>query len=292
MIRIHPLSQCTWEEALRLWNEAFSGYFLDVSMAMETYLRKWVNESLSPELSLVAWIDEKPVGFVINGIRSINGKKVAWNGGTAIVPAWRGKGIGRKLMEEALVLYKREGVELATLEAIAVNQAAIRLYEKLGYRIVDRVSFYRSPESLTPIESTRSTYQIERIAPIQVSSLPFYRHEATWQTQWFCLRDGEAWVAKDDQGHVVGYALVRKMVDEQGKPQKAVLYQAEVEPGRTDERECIQCLLQTALGPVSASCERVIVNWPSTKRAGAELIKQLGFEVLVEQVQMAKEMAE
>ena len=39
-------------------------------------------EGLSPRLSVVAFKNNEPVGIVKNGIREIDGKKVAWNCGT------------------------------------------------------------------------------------------------------------------------------------------------------------------------------------------------------------------
>jgi ribosomal protein S18 acetylase RimI-like enzyme len=289
MIQIQPLSWCTWEESLALWNEAFSDYFVDVSMTMEAFVGKWSRESLSPDHSLVAVADGKLVGLVCSGIRIVNGKKMAWNGGTAVVPAWRGKGVGRKLMEETLALYEREGVELATLEAIATNQAAIRLYERLGYRIVDRLSYYQSTEPLRLIEAEPSVYRIERVVPAQVATLPFYSAEMPWQGQWFCLRDGEAWVVADGRGGVLGYALDRREFDERGRLCKTVLYQVEIAPGRIDEQACFLSLLEAAWGPATDTCERIVANWPSAKRMGVEIFNRMGMRTAIEQVWMMKE---
>jgi GNAT superfamily N-acetyltransferase len=41
---------------------------------------------------------------VLNAVRDVDGIRIriAWNGGTAIAPAFRGQGIGRKMMERYL----------------------------------------------------------------------------------------------------------------------------------------------------------------------------------------------
>lgn len=64
----------------------------------------------------------------------------------AILPEWRGRGLGSALMqrvlEEALVL----GARRATLEVRASNEGARRLYERLGFRITGtRRNYYTSP---------------------------------------------------------------------------------------------------------------------------------------------------
>jgi ribosomal-protein-alanine N-acetyltransferase len=52
----------------------------------------------------------------------------------AIAEAHRRQGIGEKLMIELLERSKEAGMVCSTLEVRAGNQAAITLYEKLGYR--------------------------------------------------------------------------------------------------------------------------------------------------------------
>ncbi|MGH9881544.1 MAG: GNAT family N-acetyltransferase, partial [Pyrinomonadaceae bacterium] len=54
--------------------------------------------------SFIAFVEGKPVGFLLNGIRNNSGGKFAWNGGTAVVPAFRGKGVGRSFKFRGLSL--------------------------------------------------------------------------------------------------------------------------------------------------------------------------------------------
>lgn len=43
------------------------------------------------ENSLAIYVDGEPAGFVMNGVRDVDGKKLAWNGGTGIAPVFRGQ---------------------------------------------------------------------------------------------------------------------------------------------------------------------------------------------------------
>ena len=64
----------------------------------------------------------------------------------AVVPAFRRKGIGRKLMEHLLTEAPLCGVGDCTLEVRAGNSPAISLYESLGFRIEGiRPGFYTKP---------------------------------------------------------------------------------------------------------------------------------------------------
>ncbi len=138
---IKKLSQCTLDEALKAWNDGFEGYFVPIQLNAEAFLNRLVGEGLSPNHSIVAFDENRPVGIVLNGFRIVNGKKISWNGGTGVATDYRGKGVSRALMEETLAIYKQENVDIATLEVIKENERAIKLYEKYGYEISDHLLF-------------------------------------------------------------------------------------------------------------------------------------------------------
>lgn len=53
-------------------------------------------------------------------------------------PKWRRYGLGKKMVRRLLNLGKQHGAETAFLEARVSNQAALRLYEQLGFVEVGR----------------------------------------------------------------------------------------------------------------------------------------------------------
>lgn len=64
----------------------------------------------------------------------------------SVHPDRRRQGIGEELARWALVWGKENGTRLATLEVRASNEAAKRLYEKLGFRVAAvRSGYYREP---------------------------------------------------------------------------------------------------------------------------------------------------
>lgn len=63
-----------------------------------------------------------------------------------VAPAARRRGVAEGLMGELEARLIQKGVELITLEVRASNEAAIRLYEKLGYTQVGvRKGYYEKP---------------------------------------------------------------------------------------------------------------------------------------------------
>ncbi len=60
----------------------------------------------------------------------------------AVAPEHRRHGIGRRMMIHLLQASKQRGMTCSTLEVRAGNEAAIRLYEQLGYEVAARRKGY------------------------------------------------------------------------------------------------------------------------------------------------------
>jgi aminoglycoside 6'-N-acetyltransferase len=55
--------------------------------------------------------------------------------GISVAPEWRGRGVGTALLRAAEAWARARGVERMTLDVDAANDAALRLYERVGYRV-------------------------------------------------------------------------------------------------------------------------------------------------------------
>ena len=79
------------------------------------------------------------------GLKNIAGEGEVTN--VAVLPSWRGQGIGGRLMERLLADGKNEGIEAFTLQVRAGNLPAIRLYESFGFAAEGRrPGFYEKPK--------------------------------------------------------------------------------------------------------------------------------------------------
>lgn len=64
----------------------------------------------------------------------------------AVNPAWRNRGLGHTLLDEAMRQGKRLGAKWAVLEVRAGNEAAQRLYSAHGFSVLGRrPSYYAAP---------------------------------------------------------------------------------------------------------------------------------------------------
>ena len=105
---------------------------------------KWINhirENLAKKkhILLVARVEAGVVGFVSATYSSDFPLKVSQPFGRLnnlyVLPEYRRKGIGTRLVNECLKKMKDSSVKTIRLNVVKDNQPAINLYEKLGFKI-------------------------------------------------------------------------------------------------------------------------------------------------------------
>ncbi len=293
MIEIKRLVDCTIQEGVDAWNFGFEGYYFDMTTTPEKFINRFFLDGLSPSLSIVAFQEHQPVGIVLNGIRELKGKRIAWNGGTGVASPLRSTGIGKLLMEATLSILEEENVDIATLEAVSNNKKAISLYEKMGFKIVDQLEYLKVTGALKTNGFTafKDEYIIERAIPQQVANLAFYKGMNPWQTQWQNAKDGEALILKDSSAATIGYAYYRRAFNEEGKHITTVLYQCEAEQGHRYAEKIIRLLLNEVFASTSDEINFVVPNMPIEKsHITYSILKEMGFKSTTSQVYMMKQM--
>ena len=80
---------------------------------------------------MVALVDGAPVGVALLGRRERRG----WIGSMGVLPAWRRRGIGRRLLQQVQANARRAGLHAIDLEVLTRNTAALALYEAAGFQI-------------------------------------------------------------------------------------------------------------------------------------------------------------
>jgi len=92
---------------------------------------------------LVAEVEGKVVGYITTWANQET--KIGHIPNLAVHPDFQGRGIGRRLLEEALRLLKERGMEMAKIETLEQNLVASRLYPKMGFVEVARQIHYVKP---------------------------------------------------------------------------------------------------------------------------------------------------
>jgi len=82
------------------------------------------------------------LGYVVADRIPNHGRDIGHVKDIAVAPGARGRGIGRVLLEQALVVLAIEGAELVKLEVRAGNEPAMSLYRGEGFEPAQRVPRY------------------------------------------------------------------------------------------------------------------------------------------------------
>ena len=135
------------EELADAFNEAFAGYFYPQQKTAASLAQRVRHEQLALQHSLLAFEGEEFVGLALLGLRGAKG----WCGGFAVVPERRGRGLASELMNEFMARARSCGVKKLSLEVLARNIPARRLYERAGMRVTrDLLIMERSAEIVSP----------------------------------------------------------------------------------------------------------------------------------------------
>lgn len=290
-IKLGRLIDCTFAEALELRNRGFEQYYSDMTTTMERLIQTFHNHSIHPGNSIVAYVDGKPVGFVFIGIKTVNGKKLAWNGGTGVFPEYRGRGIAKAMMLEAQKVIKDQEVDRAILEVVTKNSHAIAAYEKGGFRIVDQVIGMVHDEALEQpfhADSLPEGMTVTEGSTDAVRSLSFYQEMSAWNSMWHGIPGGSSYVLTDKSGKTVGYALFVRRFNEDGQITSVDLRQCVADPDQDEQmqRDILHILLQKVFGPHEQTFKRTTSNLSKAPLGIVDLLKQAGFTTKYEQYVM------
>jgi len=86
---------------------------------------------------LVAESAGRPVGYITS--RFDRDTLVGWIPNLAVLPAYQGHGVGRKLMLACLDLFRSVGMRYAKIETMHTNERGDRFYRQVGFREVTRI---------------------------------------------------------------------------------------------------------------------------------------------------------
>jgi len=134
-MKIRQLTQSDIPQLLQTINGAFKDYIVPFQLDIEQLRQKISMEDIQLTWSVAAFAENKLVAFMMHGLREIDRQLVVYNGGTGVLPEFRGHGLVGKMYHYLIPFFKENKVRQVVLEAIESNGAAIRAYEKSGFSI-------------------------------------------------------------------------------------------------------------------------------------------------------------
>lgn len=101
-----PATQFSSVQLTDILNACFEAYTVPVTQSVEGFVQRFSAEGMSTVDSRVWLAGDEPAAIAIVAPGS-----AARLAAFALRPAWRGKGLGRKLMQELLMLLQQQGIE-------------------------------------------------------------------------------------------------------------------------------------------------------------------------------------
>lgn len=157
----------------KAFTDGFSDYIVQFDMDEATFESVFlVRDQNQPSRSIVAYVDNRPVGLMLSGIARLETGWVTRCGGLAIAPGYRRLGLAQEFMRRFDM--QAEGTRL--LEVIQGNDRALRLYYQLGYEVVREIFYYQSVQ-----RDTTATVEPVPIQTLFEKVYPSANHHPIWQ---------------------------------------------------------------------------------------------------------------
>ncbi len=138
---------------------AFSDYEVDMRMSREQFRQRLTRDGVRLDLTAAAFDGERMIGFCMNGFGEWQGKTTAYDGGTAVIPEYRGRGVGKEMLTFVERKLKEAGAFQYLLEVLTSNVPAATLYRKLGFINTRTLAVLRSSTRI----SAATDFTIRRV---------------------------------------------------------------------------------------------------------------------------------
>jgi ribosomal protein S18 acetylase RimI-like enzyme len=267
----------------KTFNLAFSDYVLPMHVTVKQLAENIRRDGIDFRYSVGAFNGDQLVGFILQSLEEWNGVKTAYNGGTGVIPAFRGNKITRQLYDYIIPQVKAAGAEQCLLEVIATNQVAIKTYKAVGFEQKRIFTCYKANLKDIPLLPGKRVPGIE----IKEISLPdwnlvktFWDYVPSWQYGIPSIRrlSGKISVlGAFDQDQLVGYAAIIRNAN-----RVAQFAVAESHRGQGIGHGLFYHLAQRASGPL------VVINVEDSCGATNKFLRALGFTCFIKQLEMHK----
>jgi ribosomal protein S18 acetylase RimI-like enzyme len=237
-------AQLSTDKLVTLINQAYSDYFLFISLDQEKFVRMCFEEDINLAISVVALVENRPLGIALLAQRGLRG----WISAVGVVPLWRRQGIARKMLKYLQIQAREKNLTSLTLEVLIQNHRATTLYESLGF-VWQRDLFILSGEPLAeasnyaPSPSLSEDIRYSNCLELLQFYHKFHEIRTPWQRDLPTLRrraPSFKGLSIWEQGQLIGYLLY--------KPQAKhhVIYDLAVCPAHPDRIHIAKALLHAS----------------------------------------------
>ena len=123
--------------------DAYSQYAVPMTLSVTDLASMMRLRSYAAEHSLGYVVDGQLVGFVLVGVRQVQGVWRAYDVATGVISAYQHQKIGTQLLTQLTPRLTAAGMATFQLEVLVQNEAAQGLYRKQGFQVTRRLCCYQ-----------------------------------------------------------------------------------------------------------------------------------------------------
>lgn len=203
------LDKISTETLHQAFVDAFSDYQVKMDLPFWKFQQMLQRRGYHPEISMGAFKDGRMVGFVINGLRSWNGKATAYDLGTGVVQECRRQGITSHLLLNIQKLLKEKNIAQYLLEVIQSNESAVQIYSKQNFKIQREFACFQLEKDKFIPKTACTVECVERIDLEQFKE--FWDVEPSWQNSIdsiYAVSEAFSYVVARQDDKIVGYGII------------------------------------------------------------------------------------
>lgn len=275
-----PANRLTSAALGELFTRAYSDYFVPVNVDRAAFELMVMLYDIDLSASRVGLLKGEPVALALLGVRDRRG----WIGGMGVVPAYRGEGGGRAIMQAVIDSARRRKLRSIDLEVITENVHAMAIYDALGFERRRTLDIWLRDADATFPMPPRDAVQALEVAACLATHDELHSVTSPWQ------RDLPVLKRMAETLHAIG-------VREAGRIQSYVLYRMDganvrivdvaALPGPRTAR--IESMLRALIRDRSGSPVR-FVNLPQDDPA-SPVMHRIGAQIEMQQHEMTLEIS-
>jgi ribosomal protein S18 acetylase RimI-like enzyme len=205
------LSGDQFETLYETFTAAFSDYLVPFALTPEQF-RNHINlNAVDLDRTAGCFVDERLVGFSLNGFGEWEGKSTVYDAGTGVIPEYRRQGLSEAMFEMMIPIFERDGIEQFLLEVITTNTRAVRLYEKLGFEVSRELSLWQCDDISRPAAEPLTGFDLRHLEQPNWEHLTaFWEAKPSWQNSVVAVNRNRgikriigAFVGEECAGYVV-----------------------------------------------------------------------------------------
>lgn len=212
MITIKTLEGIDVPTLTNTFNQAFSDYLVPLQLTEEQLKSKLIADDTFLQYSVGAFSHNQLIGFILHGFRQEDGTRRIYNGGTGVIPEYRGNRLTVSMYKHILPVLKAHHIQEIVLEVLENNTKALRSYETAGFKANRMVKCYSGKVSINTINQDIQIKAIEN--PDWQKLTRFWDFLPTWQNTVQSvqnLRDTVVVIGAYLSDELVGYVAFNPM---------------------------------------------------------------------------------